>query len=208
MSHESASQIRIMNQWLRSEFQIWVINHESVSRVSIQSHKSFTWEAVNLFTFPNLNLNSLSKYCICSRPQRLQLDMVLNSLQEQSHVASLLGYSSPGELGANVPQPASPQRPAAPATSSTEAQDHLHLAEVLLKTLLLSIGFYTVSEQLMHVGQGGLHGVKCIVRVDCCLCVGACLRWAGEKQWQAAVQSSSETDRSAISLPPPPVSTA
>ncbi|XP_034166972.2 probable E3 ubiquitin-protein ligase HERC1 isoform X4 [Pangasianodon hypophthalmus] len=78
-----------------------------------------------------------------SKGQRLQLDMVLNSLQEQSHVASLLGYSSPGELGANLPQPASPERPVAPATSSTEAQDHLHLAEVLLKTLLLSIGFYT-----------------------------------------------------------------
>ncbi|XP_053504408.1 probable E3 ubiquitin-protein ligase HERC1 isoform X7 [Ictalurus furcatus] len=78
-----------------------------------------------------------------SKGQRLQLDMVLNSLQEQSHVASLLGYSSPGELGATLPQPASPERPVAPATSSTEPQDHLHLAEVLLKTLLLSIGFYT-----------------------------------------------------------------
>lgn len=84
---------------------------------------------------------------VSSRPQRLQLDMVLNSLQEQSHVASLLGYSSPGELGANPPQPASPERPAGLATSGTDAQDHLHLAEVLLKTLLLSIGFYTVSEQ-------------------------------------------------------------
>ncbi|KAK2827719.1 hypothetical protein Q7C36_018645 [Tachysurus vachellii] len=78
-----------------------------------------------------------------SKGQRLQLNMVLNSLQEQSHVASLLGYSSPGELGANMPPPASPERPAVPTTSSTEAQDHLHLAEVLLKTLLLSIGFYT-----------------------------------------------------------------
>ncbi|XP_053334016.1 probable E3 ubiquitin-protein ligase HERC1 isoform X3 [Clarias gariepinus] len=78
-----------------------------------------------------------------SKGQRLQLDMVLNSLQEQSHVASLLGYSSPGELGANPPQPASPERPAGPATSGTDVQDHLHLAEVLLKTLLLSIGFYT-----------------------------------------------------------------
>ncbi|XP_062868147.1 probable E3 ubiquitin-protein ligase HERC1 [Trichomycterus rosablanca] len=76
-----------------------------------------------------------------SKGQRLQLDMVLNSLQEQSHVASLLGYSSPAELGANVTLPPSPDRPA--STSSTEAPDHLHLAQVLLKTLLLSIGFYT-----------------------------------------------------------------
>ncbi|TSK72182.1 putative E3 ubiquitin-protein ligase HERC1 [Bagarius yarrelli] len=78
-----------------------------------------------------------------SKGQRLQLDMVLNSLQEQSHVASLLGYSSPGELSANPPQPASPEQPVAPTTSTAETQDHLHLAEVLLKTLLLSIGFYT-----------------------------------------------------------------
>lgn len=83
--------------------------------------------------------------------------MVLNSLQEQSHVASLLGYSSPGELGANMPPPASPERPAVPTTSSTEAQDHLHLAEVLLKTLLLSIGFYTVSQEPIHGDRARRH---------------------------------------------------
>ncbi|XP_066501303.1 probable E3 ubiquitin-protein ligase HERC1 isoform X2 [Hoplias malabaricus] len=77
-----------------------------------------------------------------SKGQRLQLDMVLNSLQEQSHVASLLGYSSPGDLGAG-PLPPTPDRPTGSSTSSAEAPDHLHLAEVLLKTLLLSIGFYT-----------------------------------------------------------------
>ncbi|XP_037401666.1 probable E3 ubiquitin-protein ligase HERC1 isoform X2 [Pygocentrus nattereri] len=77
-----------------------------------------------------------------SKGQRLQLDMVLNSLQEQSHVASLLGYSSPGDLGAGL-LPPTPDRPVGSSTSSTEAPDHLHLAEVLLKTLLLSIGFYT-----------------------------------------------------------------
>ncbi|XP_062334757.1 probable E3 ubiquitin-protein ligase HERC1 [Osmerus eperlanus] len=81
-----------------------------------------------------------------SRGQRLQLDMVLNSLQEQSHVASLLGYSCPGELTAQgppaAPSPDHPERPPS-SSSATEVQDHLHLAEVLLKTLLLSIGFYT-----------------------------------------------------------------
>lgn len=77
--------------------------------------------------------------------QRLQLDMVLNSLQEQSHVASLLGYSSPGELSAGLALPPTPDRPTGSVSSSSEAPDHLHLAEVLLKTLLLSIGFYTVS---------------------------------------------------------------
>ncbi|XP_051773057.1 probable E3 ubiquitin-protein ligase HERC1 isoform X4 [Ctenopharyngodon idella] len=78
-----------------------------------------------------------------SKGQRLQLDMVLNSLQEQSHVASLLGYSSPGELSAGLALPPTPDRPTGSVSSSSEAPDHLHLAEVLLKTLLLSIGFYT-----------------------------------------------------------------
>uniref|UniRef100_UPI003AAEB7BA probable E3 ubiquitin-protein ligase HERC1 n=1 Tax=Centroberyx gerrardi TaxID=166262 RepID=UPI003AAEB7BA len=79
-----------------------------------------------------------------SKGQRLQLDMVLNSLQEQSHVASLLGYSSFGEptaLGVHL-APAMSVRPPS-STSPAEAYDHLHLAEVLLRTLLLSIGFYT-----------------------------------------------------------------
>ncbi|XP_035245722.1 probable E3 ubiquitin-protein ligase HERC1 isoform X2 [Anguilla anguilla] len=75
-----------------------------------------------------------------SKGQRLQLDMVLNSLQEQSHVASLLGYSSPGEFTAGLPPPPSP---ADRTSGSSDAHDHFHLAEVLLKTLLLSIGFYT-----------------------------------------------------------------
>ncbi|XP_076139905.1 putative E3 ubiquitin-protein ligase HERC1 isoform X8 [Alosa pseudoharengus] len=74
-----------------------------------------------------------------SKGQRLQLDMVLNSLQEQSHVASLLGYSSPGELNAGLPPPHSPDQ----LPPSANSPDQLHLAEVLLKTLLLSIGFYT-----------------------------------------------------------------
>ncbi|XP_073680135.1 probable E3 ubiquitin-protein ligase HERC1 [Garra rufa] len=78
-----------------------------------------------------------------SKGQRLQLDMVLNSLQEQSHVASLLGYSSPGELGAGLALPPTPDRPTGSVSSGSEAPDQLHLAEVLLKTLLLSIGFYT-----------------------------------------------------------------
>ncbi|KAL4617326.1 putative E3 ubiquitin-protein ligase HERC1 [Arapaima gigas] len=74
-----------------------------------------------------------------SKGQRLQLDMVLNSLQEQSHVASLLGYSSPGELASGLLV----ATPADRSSGSTDTHDQLHLAEVLLKTLLLSIGFYT-----------------------------------------------------------------
>lgn len=76
--------------------------------------------------------------------------MVLNSLQEQSHVASLLGYSSPGELNAGLPPTTTANATAIAAHSpdqlppSANSPDQLHLAEVLLKTLLLSIGFYTV----------------------------------------------------------------
>ncbi|XP_019899964.2 probable E3 ubiquitin-protein ligase HERC1 isoform X1 [Esox lucius] len=82
-----------------------------------------------------------------SKGQRLQLDMVLNSLQEQSHVASLLGFYSPGELtagpGSVGPPMALTSSPDQPSPSPEALYDHIHLAEVLLKTLLLSIGFYT-----------------------------------------------------------------
>ncbi|XP_029371513.1 probable E3 ubiquitin-protein ligase HERC1 isoform X2 [Echeneis naucrates] len=81
---------------------------------------------------------------VLSKGQRLQLDMVLSSLQDQSHVASLLGYSNFGEVTALGPPltPAMSVRPPS-SSSSIEACDPLHLAEVLLRTLLLSIGFYT-----------------------------------------------------------------
>ncbi|CAJ1070719.1 probable E3 ubiquitin-protein ligase HERC1 isoform X5 [Xyrichtys novacula] len=81
---------------------------------------------------------------VLSKGQRLQLEMVLSSLQDQSHVASLLGYSNFGEVTALGPPltPAMSAR-AASTSSSVETYDPLHLAEVLLRTLLLSIGFYT-----------------------------------------------------------------
>ncbi|XP_029024458.1 probable E3 ubiquitin-protein ligase HERC1 isoform X3 [Betta splendens] len=81
---------------------------------------------------------------VLSKGQRLQLDMVLSSLQDQNHVASLLGYSNFGEVTAMGPPltPALSVRPPS-STSSVESYDPLHLAEVLLRTLLLSIGFYT-----------------------------------------------------------------
>ncbi|XP_041825741.1 probable E3 ubiquitin-protein ligase HERC1 isoform X2 [Melanotaenia boesemani] len=81
---------------------------------------------------------------VLSKGQRLQLDMVLSSLQDQSHVASLLGYSNFGEVTAVGPPLTPAMSVRAPSsTSSADAYDPLHLAEVLMKTLLLSIGFYT-----------------------------------------------------------------
>ncbi|KAJ0013026.1 hypothetical protein NQD34_017360 [Periophthalmus magnuspinnatus] len=84
------------------------------------------------------SLNSLSK------GQRLQLDMVLSSLQDQNHIASLLGYSSFGEVN-SLGLPVAPASSAQPfsVSSAGEPYDPLHMAEVLLRTLLLSIGFYT-----------------------------------------------------------------
>ncbi|XP_068430797.1 probable E3 ubiquitin-protein ligase HERC1 isoform X3 [Clinocottus analis] len=79
-----------------------------------------------------------------SKGQRLQLDMVLSSLQDQSHVSSLLGYSNFGEvtsLGPPLTPAMSARTPS--SSSSVEACNPLHLAEVLLRTLLLSIGCYT-----------------------------------------------------------------
>ncbi|XP_078812489.1 putative E3 ubiquitin-protein ligase HERC1 isoform X5 [Oryzias latipes] len=81
---------------------------------------------------------------VLSKGQRLQLDMVLSSLQDQSHIASLLGYNNFGEITSLGPPltPALSGRPPS-SCSSVEAYDPLHLAEVLLRTLLLSVGFYT-----------------------------------------------------------------
>ncbi|XP_038130884.1 probable E3 ubiquitin-protein ligase HERC1 isoform X2 [Cyprinodon tularosa] len=81
---------------------------------------------------------------VLSKGQRLQLDMVLSSLQDQSHIASLLGYSNFGEvtgLGPPLTSGASARPPS--SSSSVDAYNPLHLAEILLRTLLLSIGFYT-----------------------------------------------------------------
>ncbi|KAK7896525.1 hypothetical protein WMY93_021850 [Mugilogobius chulae] len=84
------------------------------------------------------SLNTLSK------GQRLQLDMVLSSLQDQSHVASLLGYSSFGEVNAlGLPLPPASSAQPFSVSSAGDPYDPLHMAEVLLRTLLLSIGFYT-----------------------------------------------------------------
>eukprot|EP00066_Takifugu_rubripes_P013620 XP_011602886.1 PREDICTED: probable E3 ubiquitin-protein ligase HERC1 isoform X2 [Takifugu rubripes] len=76
---------------------------------------------------------------VLSKGQRLQLDMVLSSLQDQSYIASLLGYSSLGE----VPVLTATTSAQLPSSSAAEVYDPLHLAEVLLRTLVLSIGFYT-----------------------------------------------------------------
>lgn len=77
-------------------------------------------------------------------PQRMQLDIILTSLQDHTHVASLLGYSSPADgpevLSSGLGFSASPDL----AFSATAGHPDTHLAEILMKTLLRNLGFYTV----------------------------------------------------------------
>ncbi|XP_051890412.1 LOW QUALITY PROTEIN: probable E3 ubiquitin-protein ligase HERC1 [Pristis pectinata] len=74
-----------------------------------------------------------------SKGQKMQLDIILTSLQDQSHIASLLGYSSPVDITEGFSQKCVSDQ------DSTNAGniDHFHLAEILLKTLLRNISFYT-----------------------------------------------------------------
>lgn len=77
----------------------------------------------------------------------MQLDIILTSLQDHTHVASLLGYSSPADgpevLSSGPGFTASPD----PAYGATAGHPDTHLAEILMKTLLRNLGFYTVSRQ-------------------------------------------------------------
>nr|XP_033775643.1 probable E3 ubiquitin-protein ligase HERC1 isoform X2 [Geotrypetes seraphini] len=78
-----------------------------------------------------------------SKGQRMQLDIILTSLQDHTHVASLLGYSSPADAietstlclgyGSPLDQP----------YNSQGSHPDTHLAEILMKTLLRNLGFYT-----------------------------------------------------------------
>uniref|UniRef100_A0A3Q2XK51 HECT-type E3 ubiquitin transferase n=1 Tax=Hippocampus comes TaxID=109280 RepID=A0A3Q2XK51_HIPCM len=78
-----------------------------------------------------------------SKGQRMQLDIILTSLQDHTHVASLLGYSSPADcpeaLNCGLGFTASPD----PNHSATAGHPDTHLAEILMKTLLRNLGFYT-----------------------------------------------------------------
>lgn len=83
----------------------------------------------------------------------MQLDIILTSLQDHTHVASLLGYSSPAD-GSEVPS----SGPAFTAYSDgayspTGGYPDTHLAEILMKTLLRNLGFYTVSGSACHSGS-------------------------------------------------------
>ncbi|XP_053490210.1 probable E3 ubiquitin-protein ligase HERC1 isoform X6 [Ictalurus furcatus] len=71
-----------------------------------------------------------------SKGQRMQLDIILTSLQDHTHVASLLGYSSPPDVSESLTLSSDP-------THTPDTHPDTHLAEILMKTLLRNLGFYT-----------------------------------------------------------------
>lgn len=75
----------------------------------------------------------------------MQLDIILTSLQDHTHVASLLGYSSPADGPEVQPAANGSASPADPAHATATGHPDTHLAEILMKTLLRNLGFYTVS---------------------------------------------------------------
>uniref|UniRef100_A0AAV2LT25 B30.2/SPRY domain-containing protein n=1 Tax=Knipowitschia caucasica TaxID=637954 RepID=A0AAV2LT25_KNICA len=78
-----------------------------------------------------------------SKGQRMQLDIILTSLQDHTHVASLLGYSSPADGPEVVSASGFTQTPDPDHSSQGSSHPDTHLAEILMKTLLRNLGFYT-----------------------------------------------------------------
>lgn len=77
--------------------------------------------------------------------QRMQLDIILTSLQDHTHVASLLGYSSPSDATDVSSIYISYGNISDPEYVAQGNHPDTHLAEILMKTLLRNLGFYTVS---------------------------------------------------------------
>ncbi|XP_015275623.1 PREDICTED: probable E3 ubiquitin-protein ligase HERC1 [Gekko japonicus] len=78
-----------------------------------------------------------------SKGQRMQLDIILTSLQDHTHVASLLGYSSPSDATDVSSLCIAYGNISDPVYSAQSNHPDTHLAEILMKTLLRNLGFYT-----------------------------------------------------------------
>uniref|UniRef100_A0A3Q2L5Y8 HECT-type E3 ubiquitin transferase n=1 Tax=Equus caballus TaxID=9796 RepID=A0A3Q2L5Y8_HORSE len=78
-----------------------------------------------------------------SKGQRMQLDIILTSLQDHTHVASLLGYSAPSDA-ADLSSVCTGYGNLSDQPYGTQScHPDTHLAEILMKTLLRNLGFYT-----------------------------------------------------------------
>ncbi|XP_053573265.1 probable E3 ubiquitin-protein ligase HERC1 isoform X6 [Bombina bombina] len=78
-----------------------------------------------------------------SKGQRMQLDIILTSLQDHTHVASLLGYSSPSDSPDVTSLQMAYGSMSDPNNAAPGSHPDTHLAEILMKTLLRNLGFYT-----------------------------------------------------------------
>ncbi|XP_054985114.1 probable E3 ubiquitin-protein ligase HERC1 [Sorex araneus] len=78
-----------------------------------------------------------------SKGQRMQLDIILTSLQDHTHVASLLGYSAPSDAADLASACSSYGSLSDPPYGEQGGHPDTHLAEILMKTLLRNLGFYT-----------------------------------------------------------------
>ena len=80
--------------------------------------------------------------CVTVCTQRTQLAIILTSLQDNSHVASVLGFTT---------LPATPQQGGGTGGGGggqKSVQSDTQLAEILMKTLLRNLGFHTVGLSL------------------------------------------------------------
>ncbi|XP_043933675.1 probable E3 ubiquitin-protein ligase HERC1 isoform X2 [Protopterus annectens] len=78
-----------------------------------------------------------------SKGQRMQLDIILTSLQDHTHVASLLGYSAPSDTAETSTTGLSFGSFLDVTYGFQGSPPDTHLAEILMKTLLRNLGFYT-----------------------------------------------------------------
>lgn len=119
-------------------WQFWLPKRRNFQNIEME-----IWINIKLLFFLRKGFSNL--FFVRLRPQRMQLDIILTSLQDHTHVASLLGYSSPADgpeiLSSGLSFSPSPD----PTYSSPGGHPDTHLAEILMKTLLRNLGFYTVS---------------------------------------------------------------
>jgi hypothetical protein len=87
---------------------------------------------------------------MCLVLQKMLLGIILTSLEDHSHVSSLLGYSYSAE-----------------SEDRLGSQD-LHLAEVLMKTLLRNLSFHTVGSSVVY-----WYGMFLLLMHYWSLCVGS-----------------------------------
>ena len=83
-----------------------------------------------MYTYDTCDVTS--SFCLCTS-QKMQLDMMLTSLQENSHVATLLGFS------------ALPDHPSVTALPKRSLHSDMQLVEILMKKLLCNFAFEIVS---------------------------------------------------------------